>query len=184
MIRVFDVAQPGRSFEARPTCKTRKSPTGQRGLISALAFSPNPSGGGVFAAGSYARTVCLYSENRWASESAFQFSLSCSASRCPFNKSDTRCHLKSSKLWGRRAWRILHGVCEDYFARSNGFHIKSLSLCFASRGRAIAELTTPTMGGVTHLKFAPDGRLLFSGSRKDPEITCWDTRRTNEVSLL
>lgn len=66
MIRVFDVAQPGRSFEARPTCKTRKSKAGQRGIISTLAFSPETSGGGLFAAGSYAKTICLYSENRWA----------------------------------------------------------------------------------------------------------------------
>jgi len=64
MIRVFDVSQPGRSFEARPTCKTRKSKTGQRGIISALAFCPETSGGGLFAAGSYAKTICLYSENR------------------------------------------------------------------------------------------------------------------------
>ena len=68
MIRVFDVAQPGRSFEARPTCKTRKSKTGQRGIISALAFSPDTSGGGLFAAGSYAKTICLYSANRWADD--------------------------------------------------------------------------------------------------------------------
>ena len=68
MIRVFDVAQPGRSFEARPTSKTRKSKSGQRGIISALAFSPDTSGGGLFAAGSYAKTICLYSANRWADD--------------------------------------------------------------------------------------------------------------------
>ena len=50
-----------------------------------------------------------------------------------------------------------------------------------SRGRAVAELATSTMGGVTHLKFAPDGRLLFSGSRKDNEIVCWDIRWTKKV---
>lgn len=37
------------------------------------------------------------------------------------------------------------------------------------------------MGGVTNLKFAPNGRLLFSGSRKDAAIVCWDIRRTKEV---
>ncbi|CAM9289057.1 unnamed protein product, partial [Sphacelaria rigidula] len=113
MIRVFDVSEPGRSFEARPTCKTRKSPIGQRGIISALAFSPDPSGGGLFAAGSYARTICLYSANR----------------------------------------------------------------CVAM----IAEFSTSTMGGVTHLTFSPDGRLLFSGSRKDPDIVCWDVRQTRQA---
>lgn len=69
MLRVFDVSQPGRSFEARPTCKTRKSKTGQRGIISALAFCPETCGGGLFAAGSYGKTICLYSENRWAHRS-------------------------------------------------------------------------------------------------------------------
>ncbi|CAM9116798.1 unnamed protein product [Ectocarpus sp. 13 AM-2016] len=113
MIRIFDVSQPGRSFEARPTCKTRKSKTGQRGIISALSFCPENSGGGLFAAGSYAKTICLYSEN--------------------------------------------------------------------SRARAVAELATPTMGGVTHLKFAPNGRYLFSGSRKDTAIVCWDLRHTKQA---
>jgi len=51
----------------------------------------------------------------------------------------------------------------------------------SSRARAVAELATPAIGGVTHLKFAPDGRLLFSGSRKDENIVCWDIRRTKEV---
>lgn len=76
MIRVFDVALPGKSFEARPTCKTRKSTTGQRGIISSLAFSADSYGGGLFAAGSYAKTVCLYSENRsGAILSGFDFCL-------------------------------------------------------------------------------------------------------------
>ena len=54
-------------------------------------------------------------------------------------------------------------------------------MLLSSRGHAVAELATTTMGGVTHLEFAPDGRLLFSGSRKDDEIVCWDIRRTKEV---
>ena len=54
----------------------------------------------------------------------------------------------------------------------------------ASRARAVAELALPAMGGVTHLKFAPNGRLLFSGSRKDTAIVCWDIRRTKEVGEI
>ncbi|CAM9122918.1 unnamed protein product, partial [Discosporangium mesarthrocarpum] len=113
MIRAFDVSQPGKSFEARPTCKTRKSIVGQRGLISALAFSPDTAGGGLFAAGSYSRSIYLYNET--------------------------------------------------------------------SQGRAVAELMNPSMGGTTHLKFSPDGSLLFSGARKDSMIFCWDVRQTKEV---
>uniref|UniRef100_UPI00358F71E4 telomerase Cajal body protein 1 n=1 Tax=Myxine glutinosa TaxID=7769 RepID=UPI00358F71E4 len=33
-------------------------------------------------------------------------------------------------------------------------------------------------GGVTHLVFSPDGKMLFSGARKDTEILCWDIRAT------
>ena len=29
-------------------------------------------------------------------------------------------------------------------------------------------------GGVTHLKFSPDGLVLYSGGRKDPEILWFD----------
>nr|CAG4642538.1 EOG090X06W9 [Evadne anonyx] len=36
-------------------------------------------------------------------------------------------------------------------------------------------------GGVTHLKFSPDGFFLYSGGRKDPEIICWDLRNPGQV---
>jgi WD40 repeat protein len=60
MVRVFDVGRPGRQTEDRPTSKTRKSREGQRGIISCLAFNPDHSG--IYAAGSYNRSTCLYSE--------------------------------------------------------------------------------------------------------------------------
>ncbi|XP_072114543.1 telomerase Cajal body protein 1 [Mobula birostris] len=36
-------------------------------------------------------------------------------------------------------------------------------------------------GGVTHVVFSPDGNLLYSGGRKDPEILCWDIRQPGKV---
>ncbi|KAF8796899.1 telomerase Cajal body protein 1-like [Argiope bruennichi] len=36
-------------------------------------------------------------------------------------------------------------------------------------------------GGVTQLQFSPDGNLLYSGGRKDPEILCWDLRNLGTV---
>lgn len=36
-------------------------------------------------------------------------------------------------------------------------------------------------GGVTHVAFAPDGNLLYTGGRKDPEILCWDLRQPGKV---
>lgn len=65
MVRVFDVARPGRWFEERPT-NVKKM--GQPGIISCFAFSQH----GVYAAGSYCKTVAVYSE----SDGALQFILS------------------------------------------------------------------------------------------------------------
>ena len=60
-IRIFDVARPGRQCELRPTCKTRKSRDGLRGIISCFAFAPDAPE--LFAAGSFSGTVGLYTEN-------------------------------------------------------------------------------------------------------------------------
>ncbi|CAN7997576.1 unnamed protein product, partial [Ixodes hexagonus] len=96
MIRVFHVASPGRSFEERPT-NVKKM--GQPGIISCFAFGPP----GIYAAGSYCKTVAVYSEY----DGQLQFILS-------------------------------------------GHH-----------------------GGVTHLRFSPDGTRLYSGGRKVGAATLW-----------
>ncbi|KZT57594.1 WD40 repeat-like protein [Calocera cornea HHB12733] len=57
-LEAFDVSRPGEGTRV-PLAGTRKSRTGQRGLISALAFSPQDAD--ALAAGSYARTIALYS---------------------------------------------------------------------------------------------------------------------------
>mmetsp|Transcript_7978 Transcript_7978/g.11919 ORF Transcript_7978/g.11919 Transcript_7978/m.11919 type:complete len:330 (-) Transcript_7978:106-1095(-) len=61
MIRCFDVSQPGRNYTSIPTCRTRRSVDGQRGLISCLSFNPDMSG--TFAAGSYSCSVSVYVED-------------------------------------------------------------------------------------------------------------------------
>ncbi|CEG36745.1 Guanine nucleotide-binding protein [Plasmopara halstedii] len=62
MIRYFDLSQPSRDFQARPLSKTRRSRDGQRGLISTLDFNPDHSQ--IYAAGSYAGTTCVYTEDK------------------------------------------------------------------------------------------------------------------------
>ncbi|CAC5411971.1 WRAP53 [Mytilus coruscus] len=57
MIRVFDVSRPGRHCIQRPTFVKHQ---GQPGIISCIAASPQ--GGGIYAAGSYARAIALYHE--------------------------------------------------------------------------------------------------------------------------
>ncbi|KAF4039366.1 WD domain G-beta repeat [Phytophthora infestans] len=61
MIRFFDLSQPSRDFRARPLSKTRRSRKGQRGLISTLHFNSDHSK--IYAAGSYAGTTCVYTED-------------------------------------------------------------------------------------------------------------------------
>ena len=61
-IRIFDIARPGRECELRPTCATKKSRDGQRGIVSCFAFAPDYSG--LFAAGSFSGTTGLYVESQ------------------------------------------------------------------------------------------------------------------------
>lgn len=55
-VRVFDVCRPGRLFEER---HTNVKKMGQAGFISCIAFGPP----GLYAAGSYCKTVGMYSES-------------------------------------------------------------------------------------------------------------------------
>lgn len=60
-ITVFDISEPGKNYTLMPTSDSKKSPLGQRGIISTLSFSPDYSG--VYAAGSYAHNISIYVEN-------------------------------------------------------------------------------------------------------------------------
>ncbi|WAR27545.1 TCAB1-like protein [Mya arenaria] len=100
IIRVFDVTRPGREF---------KTKEGQRGIISCIA--PSPTDIGLYAAGSYAKSVALYNE--------------------PMGEM----------------------VC----------------------------MFEGQQGGVTQVKFSPDGTKLYSGGRKDNEILCWDMRNPGQI---
>ena len=59
-VRIFDVSRPGRQCELRPTCKTKRSRSGQRGIISCFAFAPDYWG--LYAAGSFSGTTGMYDE--------------------------------------------------------------------------------------------------------------------------
>lgn len=41
---------------------------------------------------------------------------------------------------------------------------------------ASALLHSAHVGGITQLRFTPNGFYLFSGARKDPHLVCWDLR--------
>nr|CAG4646288.1 EOG090X06W9 [Macrothrix elegans] len=110
-IRVFDVQVAGRNYQTRPTKSRDATCASQSGIISCIAV--NPALPSVYAAGSYMKTVGLYSEP------------------------------------------------------------DGTALCVMEGHR----------GGVTHVRFSPDGMMLFTGGRKDPEILCWDLRQPGHILL-
>ncbi|KAF9165574.1 Telomerase Cajal body protein 1 [Actinomortierella ambigua] len=126
MIEIFDTTRPGRDSTKRPTTPTRKSKKGQKGVISCLTFSPD--GSGLYAAGSYQRSIGLYD-----------------------SKTDRlELLLKDRDQYGRK--------------------------------KKYKSTSSPTpLGGITQLQFSPDGQYLYSASRQDPWIRCWDVRNTAEV---
>jgi len=60
MIRTFETELAGREHKNKPTVITRRDRTGQRGILSTIAFCHDRSG--LFAVGSFSRTVGLYDE--------------------------------------------------------------------------------------------------------------------------
>lgn len=61
-----------------------------------------------------------------------------------------------------------------------GSYSRCVGLYSYQEGVPLAVLHGP-IGGVTHLRFSADGRCVFSGGRKDPEILCWDVRHPGKV---
>jgi len=58
-VKVFDLSRPGREHRTVPTFKrANRETTGQRGIISCIAFNPDKSG--LYACGSYSRNIGLY----------------------------------------------------------------------------------------------------------------------------
>ncbi|XP_033760830.1 telomerase Cajal body protein 1-like [Pecten maximus] len=63
VIRIFDLARPGRDCVSRPTyysTQHSKTKTGQPGIISCIV--PSPQDNGMYAAGSYSRAIAVYCE--------------------------------------------------------------------------------------------------------------------------
>lgn len=132
-VQVFDTARPGNQGQTIYTTPTRKSKEGQKGIISTIAFCPD--GSGLWAAGSYSRTIGLYDERQ-------------------------------------------EGVL---FLLADG-NVDIDRVRFAERpGRTKPTRYREGMGGVTQISFSPDGLYLFSASRKDNLMLCWDIRNSDEV---
>ncbi|XP_030636754.1 telomerase Cajal body protein 1 [Chanos chanos] len=69
--------------------------------------------------------------------------------------------------------------CQSMYAC--GSYSRTAALYSCQDGCLLALLPARHRGGLTHLLFSPDGRRLYTGSRKDPEILCWDLRDPGRV---
>ncbi|KAF9148868.1 Telomerase Cajal body protein 1 [Linnemannia schmuckeri] len=70
--------------------------------------------------------------------------------------------------------------------RANGRHNKPSPVVTANDDKTTPSkngngATSSPMGGLTQVQFSPDGVYLYSASRQDPFIRCWDIRNTANV---
>ncbi|KAG0007410.1 Telomerase Cajal body protein 1 [Entomortierella chlamydospora] len=81
-------------------------------------------------------------------------------------------YLKTIGLYDSRAEELLLLLRDkDNHKQQAGSHAQKPSSSSPSR----------PMGGVTQVQFSPDGMYLYSASRQDPLIRCWDIRNTSKV---
>ncbi|XP_064409111.1 telomerase Cajal body protein 1 [Latimeria chalumnae] len=73
---------------------------------------------------------------------------------------------------------IAFSPSQDIYACAS--YSKTVGLYSQDDGTVVAVLQGH-QGGLTHILFSPDGNLLYTGGRKDPEILCWDLRRPGKV---
>jgi len=131
-VQVFETSRPGNEAKKLATTPTRKSKDGQKGMISSIAFCPDRSG--LWAAGSFGRSIGLYDERR-------------------------------------KGALYLLGTGEVASDRIRRIEVPDRTM---AKDRKV-------MGGVTQVQFSPDGMHLFSASRRDNLVLCWDIRNSDEV---
>lgn len=143
MVEIFDTTRPGKDSTKRPTCPTRRSKKGQKGVISSLAFNPDHSN--LYAAGSYLKTIGLYDGRA----------------------DELLLLLRDKHLNSRKRAKLSSGTSSTEAGAST-----------TSQGQ---DQKRPPMGAVTQVQFTPDGLHLYSASRQDSYIRCWDIRNTVQV---
>ncbi|KAF9130377.1 Telomerase Cajal body protein 1 [Mortierella sp. 14UC] len=102
----------------------------------------------------------------------------------------TCCVLSSSRDHPVHLWDAFTGElrCSYTLVDHCEVNIAPNSLCFNLDGSNATTSSTPTfpppqapMGGLTQVQFSSDGVYLYSASRQDPFIRCWDIRNTASV---
>lgn len=151
-IHVFDVAVPGRESTILRLGKTRRSSDGQKGLLSALSFSPLGGSNHVFCVGTYAPGSIYVYDDRIPSSSGSNTTL------------NGVCVVGHGRSHSRKKRRFA-AITED----GQDQNIFSAAKIQWYQGRA--------RGGITQLKFSPvNDYTLYSASRRSDSVLLWDLR--------
>jgi WD40 repeat protein len=59
------------------------------------------------------------------------------------------------------------------FSKTLGVYMEPNGVCLC--------LLNGQVGGITHIKFTPDGSKILAGGRKDSEILVWDMRNPGQL---
>jgi len=151
-IHVFDTAVPGRDSTVLRLGKTRRSSDGQKGLVSAMAFSPRIYNH-VFCVGTYAPGSIYVYDERLPSGNAAAIVL------------QGVCVVGHGKGHSRKKRRFV-APAEETEQETDIFSAAKVKW-FHARAR----------GGVTQLAFSPSNDYtLYSASRRSDSILAWDLR--------
>ncbi|KAG7342070.1 bestrophin, RFP-TM, chloride channel [Nitzschia inconspicua] len=167
MLHVFDISRPGRqSSSVLKMGKTRRSKDGQKGLVSALAYSQDK---GVLAVGTYSPgSIYLYDLRMYANAPAAEVIMS---GNCLSG------HGKSRPRGKRK--RILDDAADlDCYEEDD---TADTSVDFSAAKRQWFQ--SRTRSGVTQLEFDSASDFLFSCSRKSKAVIQWDLRKLSSCNF-
>jgi WD40 repeat protein len=151
MLQIFDMSRPGRDATTiLKLGKTRRSKDGQKGLVSALSFSP---GLNLLAVGTYSPGSIYLYDARAQSTPANEIVIS------------GNCIVGHGKSHSRKRKHFTH---DEDSEQENLIDFSAAKVkWFHSRAR----------GGVTQLEFSEDMYSLYSSSRRANAILQWDLRK-------
>ena len=156
VLHIFDAAVPGRDSTVLRLGKTRHSSDGQKGIVSALASTPDAR---YFCVGTYAPGSIYVYDDR-----AGHFS--------DHTVLNGLCVVGHGRSHSRKKRRFVHAEDPTNSALAESL----LGDAFIHQAKA-KWFQTRTQGGVTQLKFAPNQEyILYSASRRSDSILVWDLR--------
>lgn len=156
VIHVFDTSIPGRDSTMLRLGKTRRSTDGQKGLISAIAFSPRTHNH-VLCVGTYAPgSIYVYDE------------------RLPSANNPAGTVLHGVCVVGHG---MGHSRKKQRFVVAAAPHEEDESMGDIFSAGKVRWFQTRSRAGVTQLSFSPnDDYILYSSSRRSDVVLAWDLR--------